>query len=150
MLVFFDGKLVVVISFRVLFDFSDSYWVFEKEGLDVFQDYQIVYEDDVLLLGDVFFLVIKLLVINELEEGVGWVEVILLLCNSFDIGLCVFNFIEYYGLLIIWVVFVGGESLYCYVFVFGVYLFLFIDFEDVCQVFDVGYVVVIIFFGVGL
>ncbi|HBP69227.1 MAG TPA: 5'-nucleotidase, partial [Alcanivorax sp.] len=44
----FDGKLVVAISSRALFDLSDSHRVFEKEGLDAYQDYQIAHEDDVL------------------------------------------------------------------------------------------------------
>ena len=64
----FDGKLVVAISSRALFDLSDSHRVFEKEGLDAFQDYQIAHEDDVLPPGDAFPLVTKLLAINEREK----------------------------------------------------------------------------------
>ena len=59
----FDGKLVVAISSRALFDLSDSHRVFEKEGLDAFQDYQIAHEDEVLPPGHDFPLGNKLLVL---------------------------------------------------------------------------------------
>ncbi|HAI34441.1 MAG TPA: 5'-nucleotidase, partial [Alcanivorax sp.] len=123
----FDGKLVVAISSRALFDLSDSHRVFEKEGLDAYQDYQIAHEDDVLPPGDAFPLVTKLLAINELEEGAGRVEVILLSRNSSDTGLRVFNSIEHYGLPITRAAFAGGESPHRYVSAFGAHLFLSTD-----------------------
>ncbi|MED5238014.1 MAG: 5'-nucleotidase, partial [Pseudomonadota bacterium] len=67
----FDGKLVVAISSRALFNLADSHRVYLEEGLEAFQDYQTRHEDDVLEPGDAFPLVQKLLAINELKEGKG-------------------------------------------------------------------------------
>ena len=73
----FDGKLVIAISSRALFNLSDSHRVYLEEGLEAFQDYQVQHEDDLLEPGDAFPLVQKLLAINDLEKGKGRVEVIL-------------------------------------------------------------------------
>ncbi|GAA5118653.1 5'-nucleotidase [Alloalcanivorax gelatiniphagus] len=135
----FDGKLVVAISSRALFDLSDSHQVFEREGLDAFQDYQVAHEDDVLAPGDAFALVKKLLAINEMEEGRGRVEVILLSRNSSDTGLRVFNSIEHYGLPITRAAFAGGQSPHRYVPAFGAHVFLSTDAEDVRQVLEAGF-----------
>lgn len=107
----FDGKLVVAISSRALFNLADSHRVYLEEGLEAFQDYQTRHEDDVLEPGDAFPLVQKLLAINELKEGKGRVEVILLSRNSSDTGLRVFNSIEHYGLPITRAAFAGGRAL---------------------------------------
>ncbi len=106
----FDGKLVVAISSRALFNLADSHRVYLEEGLEAFQDYQTRHEDDVLEPGDAFPLVQKLLAINELKEGKGRVEVILLSRNSSDTGLRVFNSIEHYGLPITRAAFAGGAE----------------------------------------
>lgn len=135
----FDGKLVVAISSRALFDLSDSHKVYVEQGLDAFQDYQIEHEEDVLKQGDAFPLVKKLLAINELQGGEGRVEVILLSRNSSDTGLRVFNSIEHYGLPITRAAFAGGESPYRYVSAFGAHLFLSTDPDDVRQVLEAGY-----------
>ncbi|MBM7334486.1 MAG: 5'-nucleotidase [Alcanivorax sp.] len=135
----FDGKLVVAISSRALFDLSDSHQVFEQQGLDAFQDYQVAHEDDVLAPGDAFALVKKLLAINEMEEGRGRVEVILLSRNSSDTGLRVFNSIEHYGLPITRAAFAGGESPHRYVPAFGAHVFLSTHAEDVRRALDAGF-----------
>lgn len=135
----FDGKLVVAISSRALFDLSDSHKVYLEEGLDAFQDYQIEHEEDVLKPGDAFPLAKKLLAINALAEGEGRVEVILLSRNSSDTGLRVFNSIEHYGLPITRAAFAGGESPHRYVSAFGAHLFLSTDPDDVRQVLEAGY-----------
>lgn len=135
----FDGKLVVAISSRALFDLSDSHKVYVEQGLDAFQDYQVEHEEDVLKEGDAFPLVKKLLAINEREGGEGRVEVILLSRNSSDTGLRVFNSIEHYGLPITRAAFAGGESPYRYVSAFGAHLFLSTDPDDVRQVLEAGY-----------
>ena len=135
----FDGKLVVAISSRALFDLSDSHQVYLEQGLEAFQDYQVNHEEDVLAPGDAFPLVQKLLAINELDEGKGRVEVILLSRNSSDTGLRVFNSIEHYGLPITRAAFAGGESPHRYVSAFGAHLFLSTDPGDVQQVLEAGY-----------
>ncbi|MZR61853.1 5'-nucleotidase [Alcanivorax sp. DP30] len=135
----FDGKLVVAISSRALFDLSDSHKVYLEQGLDAFQDYQIEHEEEVLKPGDAFPLAKKLLAINDLADGEGRVEVILLSRNSSDTGLRVFNSIEHYGLPITRAAFASGESPHRYVSAFGAHLFLSTDPDDVRQVLEAGY-----------
>lgn len=135
----FDGKLVVAISSRALFDLSDSHTVYETQGLDAFQDYQVAHEDEILAPGDAFPLVRKLLALNELEEGRGRVEVILLSRNSSDTGLRVFNSIQHYQLPISRAAFAGGQSPHRYVPAFGAHLFLSTDQDDVRRVLDAGF-----------
>ncbi len=134
----FEGKLVVAISSRALFNLEDSHRVFEEQGLEAFQAYQIEHEEDVLEPGDAFPLVRKLLGLNELLDDAR-VEVILLSRNSSDTGLRVFNSIEYYGLPITRAAFAGGASPHRYVSAFGAHLFLSTDHEDVRQALEAGY-----------
>ena len=138
-MLFRSGKLVIAISSRALFNLSDSHRVYLEEGLEAFQDYQVQHEDDLLEPGDAFPLVKKLLAINELEQGKGRVEVILLSRNSSDTGLRVFNSIAHYGLPITRAAFASGESPHRYVSAFGAHLFLSTDPGDVQQVLEAGY-----------
>ncbi|MDX1804135.1 MAG: 5'-nucleotidase [Alcanivorax sp.] len=135
----FDGKLVIAISSRALFNLGDSHRVYMEQGLEAFQEYQIQHEDDVLEPGDAFPMVKKLLAINDLEEGRGRVEVILLSRNSSDTGLRVFNSIEHYQLPITRAAFAGGASPHRYVSAFGAHLFLSTDPDDVLEVLNAGY-----------
>ena len=135
----FDGKLVIAISSRALFNLSDSHRVYLEEGLEAFQDYQVQHEDDLLEPGDAFPLVQKLLAINDLEQGKGRVEVILLSRNRSDTGLRVFNSIAHYRLPITRAAFASGESPHRYVSAFGAHLFLSTDPGDVQQVLEAGY-----------
>jgi 5'-nucleotidase len=138
MAVHFEGKLVVAISSRALFNLEDSHRVFEQEGLEAFQAYQIEHEEDVLEPGDAFPLVEKLLGLNALLDQAR-VEVILLSRNSSDTGLRVFNSIEHYQLPITRAAFAGGTSPHRYVSAFGAHLFLSTDHEDVRQALEAGY-----------
>lgn len=119
----FDGKLVVAISSRALFDLSDSHKIFQEQGLAAYASYQREHEDEPLPTGDAFSLVRKLLALNgRLPEE--RVEVILLSRNTSDTGLRVFNSINHYNLPITRAVFAGGESPHRYVQAFGAHLFL--------------------------
>lgn len=131
-------KLVLAISSRALFDLSDSHSVFEAEGLEAYSRHQIEHENDVLKPGDAFYIVKKLLRLNELLAGEPRVEVILLSRNSGDTGLRVFNSIEHYGLSISRAAFCGGESPYRYVSAFGCHLFLSTHADDVRHALDHG------------
>lgn len=133
----FDGKLVIAISSRALFDLDDSHKVFEADGLEAYAEYQIAHENDVLTQGDAFPLVKKLLALNE-KLGESKVEVVLLSRNSADTGLRVFNSIEHYGLNITRAAFCNGESPYRYVGAFGCHLFLSTHDSDVRQALSQG------------
>ncbi len=129
--------LVIAISSRALFNLEDSHRVFEEEGLDAYQQYQISKEDKPLEPGDAFLLVQKLLGLNELLDE-SPVQVILLSRNSADTGLRIFNSIQHYGLDISRAAFSGGDSPYRYISAFNSHLFLSTDGADVRQALELG------------
>lgn len=133
-----DKKLVIAISSRALFNLDDSHQVYEEQGLEAYQRFQIEHEDEVLEPGEAFPLVKKLLTINERIGKEQPVEIILLSRNSADTGLRVFNSIEHYGLQISRAAFCGGGSPWRYATAFGCHLFLSTHAEDVRQALDHG------------
>jgi len=130
-------KLVIAISSRALFDLNDSHVIYEEQGLEAYQQYQIEHENEPLQPGGAFNLVKKLLHLNTLLDTQR-VEVILLSRNSADTGLRVFNSIEHYGLPIIRAAFSGGMSPYRYISPFNCHLFLSMDGADVRQALEQG------------
>ena len=126
-----NSKLVVGISSRALFDLSESHEIFQKDGVEAYRKYQIKNEDQILVPGEAFNLVNKILKINDFYENKDRVEVILLSRNTADTGLRIFNSIESHELNISRAVFCGGESPYKYVKAFGVDLFLSSSKDDV-------------------
>jgi len=131
------GALVIAISSRALFNLDDSHRIFESEGLEAFQRYQIEREDDELEPGEAFPLVQKLLQINR-RLGQQRVEIILLSRNSADTGLRVFNSIQHYELDISRAAFCGGGDPYRYMAAFGCHLFLSTHADDVRHALDHG------------
>lgn len=129
--------LVIAISSRALFDLADSHRVFEEEGLDAYQRYQIAREEQALEPGDAFTLVQKLLHLNDLLDE-SPVQVILLSRNSADTGLRIFNSIQHYGLDISRAAFAGGDSPYRYISAFNSHLFLSTDGADVRRALELG------------
>lgn len=138
----FNGKLVIAISSRALFNLDDSHAIFEQQGVDAYQAFQIEHENEPLLPGVAFHLVKKLLRLNDLQTENNLadthVEVILLSRNSADTGLRIFNSIEHHGLTITRAAFSGGHSPYRYVKAFGAHLFLSADPDDVRQALNAG------------
>lgn len=132
-----SGSLVIAISSRALFNLDDSHQVFEEQGLDAFQRYQIQREDDVLEPGEAFPLVQKLLQINQ-RLGSQRVEIILLSRNSADTGLRVFNSVQHYELDIKRAAFCGGQNPFRYVPAFRCQLFLSTHADDVRHALDHG------------
>ncbi len=133
----FDGKLVVAISSRALFDLEQSNQVFERQGVAAYHAYQRQHEDEVLAPGIAFGLVKKLLALNLPERP--RVEVILLSRNTADTGLRIMNSIEHYQLDISRAAFTGGESTYPYVPAFDAHLFLSANPEDVRKALEAGH-----------
>jgi 5'-nucleotidase len=134
----FDGKLVIAISSRALFDLDESHHVYEEQGVDAYANYQIEHENEILQPGVAFQLVKKLLLLNKGRKD-PLVEVLLLSRNSADTGLRVFNSIRHYQLNITRAAFSGGESPYGYVSAFGSHLFLSTNYDDVQQALRAGY-----------
>ena len=128
-----DGRLVVAISARALFDLSESHELFEVEGLDAYRSHQMSRENELLSPGIAFPLVQKLLKLNAAAPAAPRVEVILLSRNSTDTGLRIFNSIEHYGLAIVRAAFTGGAPTAPYVASFGAQLFLSANPESVAR-----------------
>jgi len=135
----FDGKLVVAISSRALFDLEASNRVFEEEGVEAYWKYQLDREDEVLAPGIAFPLVRKLLRLNRLAPERPRVEVILLSRNTADTGLRIMNSIRHYELDITRAAFTGGESTFPYVPAFDAHLFLSANGDDVRRALDAGH-----------
>ena len=135
----FDGKLVVAISSRALFDLEESNRVFEAEGVEAYYRYQREREDQVLAPGIAFTLVKKLLAINSRAPPRARVEVILLSRNTADTGLRIMNSIEHYKLAISRAAFTGGENTYTYVPAFDAHLFLSANPLDVRMALEAGH-----------
>ena len=135
----FDGKLVVAISSRALFDLEESNRIFEKEGVVAYHRYQLDHEDEVLQPGIAFGFVRKLLALNAHTPGQPQVEVILLSRNTADTGLRIMNSIEHYKLDISRAAFTGGEHTYPYVPAFDAHLFLSANPDDVRRALDDGH-----------
>lgn len=134
----FDNKLVIAISSRALFNLDASHQVYQQQGLEAYQQYQIAHEDEILSPGEAFPMVEKLLRINQRLAGESRVEVILLSRNSADTGLRVFNSIQHYQLNISRAAFCSGESPYRYVAAFGCHLFLSTEPDDVRHALEQG------------
>ena len=135
----FDGKLVVAISSRALFDLEESNRVFETEGVEAYYRYQREREDQVLAPGIAFTLVKKLLALNGHAPPRQRVEVILLSRNTADTGLRIMNSIEHYRLGISRAAFTGGENTYTYVPAFDAHLFLSANPMDVRMALEAGH-----------
>ena len=117
--------LTVAVTSRALFDLEESHALYEREGVQVYSDYQRTHEDDVLAPGIAYPVVRKLLALNVgAPPEAPRVEVILLSRNSADTGLRIFNSIQHYGLGIVRATFTAGEPTWPYVKPFGTDLFL--------------------------
>ncbi len=133
-----DGRLIVAITSRALFDLSESHALFEAAGLDAFREHQTRREDEPLAPGIAFPLVRKLLYLNPPKPSPPRVEVILLSRNSADTGLRIFNSIEHYGLDIARAAFTSGAPTAPYVRSFGAQLFLSANPDSVTGALDAG------------
>lgn len=137
-----EGKLVVAISSRALFDLEEGHRVYAEEGVESYARYQRAHESEALAPGVAFDLVRKLLALNDrapvAPDRPSRVEVILLSRNSADTGLRVFHSIAAHGLDISRAVFTGGRAPYPYVVPFGAHLFLSADADDVSAALEAG------------
>lgn len=133
-----DGRLVVGVSTRTLFDLISENMIFEQQGLDAYRSYQIAHDEEILKPGPGFALVRALLAINELPGKRERVEVVIMSHNNADTSLRFFRSIAYYGLHITRAVFSGGSPLTPYLKAFKTDLFLSANEEDVQQAVDSG------------
>jgi 5'-nucleotidase len=129
-----EGKLVVAISSRALFDFEEENRVFEKDGEPAYIALQYARLDVPAREGVAFPLVKKLLAFNT--PGQSRVEVVVLSKNDPVSGLRVFRSAKQAGLTIERGVFTRGRSPYRYLDALKANLFLSANEADVMAALD--------------
>ena len=132
-----SNKLVVGISSRALFDLETENKIFEEQGLDAYEAYQIEHEDDVLKPGTAFPLVKALHRLNSGDERLT--EIIIMSKNSANTSLRIFKSIEAYGLDVSRAALVSGQSIAPYLTSFKTDLFLSADEYDVQEAINAGF-----------
>ena len=132
-----SNKLVVGISSRALFDLETENRIFEEQGLDAYEAYQIEHEEDVLKPGTAFPLVKALHRLNSGDERLT--EIIIMSKNSANTSLRVFKSIEKYGLDISRGALVSGRPIAPYLAPFKTDLFLSADEYDVQEAINAGF-----------
>ena len=129
------NPLVIGISSRALFDLEEENKIFEEQGLDTYEEYQITHENITLQKGSAFQLVKAFLELNKLQEQ-RMVEVIIMSRNSPNTSLRIFKSIEEYELDITRAVLTGGAPIAPYLHAFNTDLFLSAYGPDVQQAID--------------
>ena len=129
-----EGKLVVAISSRALFDFEEENRVFEAQGERAYIDLQYSRLDVPAKEGVAFRLVKKLLAFNS--GGAQLVEVVILSKNDPVSGLRIFRSAQRAGLKLERGVFTRGRSPYRYLDALKANLFLSANEHDVMGALD--------------
>ncbi len=136
-----DGKLVVAISSRALFDFEEENKVFERgQGPRKDRDYmqlQLDKLEEPAKPGVAFSMVKKLLAFND--EKTQRVEVVILSRNDPVSGMRVFRSAQHYGLPIERGSFTRGQSPWRYLKPLHANLFLSANPEDVRAALEIGF-----------
>jgi len=130
-----DGRLVVAITSRALFDFEDENRIFEASDDRAYMQLQLERLDAPARPGVAFSLVNKLLAFNGGVEP-RRVEVVILSRNDPVSGMRVFRSCRHYGLPIERGVFTRGQSPWRYLQPLGAHLFLSANEADVRQALD--------------
>jgi len=130
----FDGKLVVAISSRALFDFEEENRVFERDGEGAYVALQLGRVDVPAKQGVAFPLVKKLLAFNTPDSQL--VEVVILSKNDPVSGLRVFRSAQRAGLRVERGVFTRGRHPYRYLDALRANLFLSANEQDVMSALD--------------
>ena len=129
-----EGKLVVAISSRALFDFEEENRIFDAQGERAYIDLQYSRMNVPAKEGVAFRLVKKLLAFNS--EAAQLVEVVILSKNDPVSGLRVFRSAERAGLKLERGVFTRGRSPYRYLDALKANLFLSANEQDVMGALD--------------
>jgi len=133
----FEGKLVVAISSRALFDFEDENRIFETSGERAYIELQLSRLDVPAKAGVAFPLVQKLLAFNT--PGAQRVEVVILSKNDPVSGLRIFRSAQRAGLPLERGVFTRGRSPYRYLDALKANLFLSANEHDVRGALDASF-----------
>src|SRR5574343_991831 len=131
-----NGKLVVAISSRALFDFEEENQLFEGADDRAYMALQLAKVDEPARPGVAFSLVRKLLAFNPPDAP--RVEVVILSRNDPVSGMRVFRSARHYGLSIERGVFTRGESPWRYLRPLSAHLFLSANEADVRSALEAG------------
>ena len=124
-----DGRLVVAISSRALFDFEEENRLFEASDDRAYMQLQLTRLEQPARPGAAFSLVNKLLAFNQDEAKL--VEVVILSRNDPVSGMRVFRSCQHYGLPVERGVFTRGQSPWRYLKPLNAHLFLSTNEADV-------------------
>ena len=130
-----DGRLVVAISSRALFDFEEENRVFEGTDDRAYMQLQLARLDVPAPPGVAFSLVRKLL---QFRDPAPRVEVVILSRNDPVSGMRAFRSAKHYGLPIERGTFTRGRSPWRYLRPLGAHLFLSTNDEDVRSALEAG------------
>lgn len=147
-----DGRLVVAISSRALFDLEESNQIFVNEGVARYTEYQLKNENVPLGPGVAFTLIKRLLQLRypdtgQEDTGQEVAEVVLVSQNDANTGLRIFNSIEHHGLPITRAAFTRGRPVSPYLTAFKTDLFLSASQPDVAAALKGGHAAARIFSG---
>lgn len=131
-----DGKLVVAISSRALFDFEEENQIFEQGDDRAYMQLQLQRLDQPAKPGVAFSLVRKLLAFNDADTQ--RVEVVILSRNDPVSGMRVFRSAQHYGLPIERGSFTRGQPPWRYLKPLNANLFLSTHLSDVRAALDAG------------
>ena len=133
-----DGRLVVAISSRALFDFEEENRIFEAGDDRAYMQLQLQRVEEPAPPGVAFSLVNKLLAFNATAGDRQRVEVVILSRNDPVSGMRVFRSAQHYGLPIERGVFTRGEPPWRYLRPLAANLFLSTNEADVRQALAAG------------
>jgi len=133
-----DGKLVVAISSRALFDFEEENRVFEQADDRAYMALQLQRLEQPAKPGVAFSLVKKLLAFNAAQSSDHPVEVVILSRNDPVSGMRVFRSAQHYGLAIERGSFTRGQPPWRYLKPLHANLFLSAHLSDVRAALDAG------------
>lgn len=129
----------MAISSSALFDTRKEHYIYEKQGLEKYVEYQIKYENTPLPRGAAFPLAEAMLQLNNINKKDQKVEIVIISKNEPEAGLRIMNSIENYQLSISRTAFLGGESVAKYLSAYNVSLFLSKNEEDVRHAVEYGF-----------
>lgn len=123
--------LVIAVSSRALFDLEAENEIFEKQGKEAYEQFQLANENVVLKPGPGFPLVQAILKLNSKIKEKRKAEVVIMSRSSPSVALRVMNSIAHYGLDITRAGFCKGAPVSNYLDAFSVTLFLSRNGQDV-------------------